>query len=120
RKIRRDKLWCSRIRPPLGGDLPAKEVYPTKFPPDSLVAPIVSVEAVLADRTSELEALIAREYGDACVVEMEGYGAVYAASQERTPSIVVRGVSDMTEKKTPGDDAVRQPIAACHAAAFGF
>jgi nucleoside phosphorylase len=118
KKVRRDNTWPSRIRAPNGGTLPPLNVYPVNFPPIGLVAPICSVEAVMADPGSDLEALIADEYGDTCVVEMEGYGAVYAASQERTPSIIVRGVSDMTTPdKLPEKDAVRQPVAACHAAA---
>ena len=74
----------------------------------------------MADPESELEALIADGYDDTCVVEMEGYGAVYAASHENVPSIVVRGVSDMTKNKSPEKDAELQPVAACHAAAFAF
>jgi len=51
---------------------------------------------------------------------MEGYAAIFAASRERKPAIVVRGVSDMTEKRDPASDKIRQPIAACHAAAFAI
>lgn len=120
KKIRRDEEWPSRIRPPRGGTLPSPSDYPTAFPPAGLVAPIASIEAVLDSDKSELEALLAQGYGDTHVVEMEGYGAVYAASAERTPSIVVRGVSDMRQKKSAGADTLLQPIAAAHAAAFGF
>ena len=120
RKVCRDKEWPLRIRDREGGILPQPDNYPTNFPPIGLVAPVASVEAVLADRESELEALIADVCGDACVVEMEGYGAVYAASQERVPSILVRGVSDMIQDKSPEKDAERQPVAARHAAAFAF
>ena len=91
-----------------------------KLTPTGIVAPIVSIEAVLDDPESELEAQIAEHYGDACVVEMEGYGAVHAASRERVPSIVVRGVSDMTQAKSWKGDAKWQPLAACNAAAFAF
>nr|WP_264569901.1 hypothetical protein [Sphingobium sp. B2D3D] len=121
KKVRRErKGWPNRIRDPLECVLPARDAYPVDYPPIGLVKPIASIEAVLDDPTSELEALIAEDYGDTYVVEMEGYGAVYAASRERTPSIVVRGVSDMTQGKSPEDDALRQPIAAAHAAAFAF
>ena len=120
RKVCRDKLWQNRIRDPLAAKLPPRDQYPIPFPPTAVVKPIVSVEAVLNNRKSELEALIAQAYSDAHIVEMEGYGAEYAASQERTPSIVVRGVSDMTSAKTAGSDEMLQPIAACHAAAFAF
>ena len=80
----------------------------------------MSTEAVSADKASELESLIAIHYGDACIVEMEGFGSLFAAARERTPAIVIRGVSDMAEFKEPETDKVRQPIAAAHAAAFAF
>lgn len=121
KKVRREKKgWPNRIRDPLDCVLPPRDAYPVDYPPVGLVKPIASIEAVLDDPKSELEALIAEDYGDTYVVEMEGYGAVYAASREQTPSIVVRGVSDMTQGKSPEDDALRQPIAAAHAAAFAF
>ncbi|KPL53233.1 hypothetical protein ABB55_14270 [Prosthecomicrobium hirschii] len=120
RKVRADEEWPTRIRPFRGASLPAPEDYPVDFPPIGLVAPIASIEAVLDSVESELEAQIAKGYGDTHVVEMEGYGAVYAATAERTPSIVIRGVSDMRQKKSAGSDKLLQPIAACHAAAFAF
>lgn len=120
RKVRADEEWPTRIRPMRGASLPAPEAYPVDFPPTGLVAPIASIEAVLDSVEAELEAQIAKGYGDTHVVEMEGYGAVYAATAERTPSIVIRGVSDMRQKKSAGKDKLLQPIAACHAAAFAF
>ena len=121
RKVSRDEEWPARILPPLKGRLPGLDVYPVTYPPRAVIAAIVSVEAVSANPASLLETHIAENYGDACVVEMEGYGAIFAANQERTPSILIRGISDMTgADKTAEDDAKRQPIAACHAAAFGF
>ncbi len=120
RKVRSDEEWPSRIVPPRGGSLPAFNDYPVAYPPVGLVAPIASIEAVLDSSKSELEALLANGHSDTHVVEMEGYGAVYAASSEQTPSIVIRGVSDMRQKKSAGSDKVLQPIAACHAAAFAF
>ena len=120
KKVRRDKIWPSRIRDPDGGKLPPRDAYPADLPPQGLVAPIASLEGPLADPESELEALLAEDFDDTCVVEMEGYGALYAASQEHIPSIVVRGVSDMTRDKSPEKDAEIQPVAACHAAAFAF
>ncbi|WP_374254129.1 hypothetical protein [Xanthobacter sp.] len=120
RKVRSDEAWPSRIIPPRNGSLPSFDAYPVDYPPTGLVAPIASIEAVLDSPKSELEALLAKAYSDTHVVEMEGYGAVYAASAEQTPSIVIRGVSDMRQKKSAGKDKLLQPIAACHAAAFAF
>ena len=70
--------------PPLKGRLPGLDVYPVTYPPRAVIAAIVSVEAVSANPASLLETHIAENYGDACVVEMEGYGAIFAANQERT------------------------------------
>ena len=116
--MRRYPAWLSRIRPPVGGTFP--EVYPVEMPPIAHVAPIASVEVVVAGRKSATEAMLARDYNDTCVVEMEGYGAVYAATSVQTPSIIIRGVSDLAMKKAAATDKTRQPVAACHAAAFGF
>ncbi len=84
------------------------------------VAPIVSTEAVLDDRHSNLEMLIASSCGDAHAVEMEGFGAQFAAHRKETPGIVVRGISDMAEGKSADADAMNQPVAARRAAAFAF
>lgn len=120
RKVRRDKAWINRIRDPADRALPERSAYPVAYPPLGHIAPAVSTESVVASKSGDLAEMIALHYGDACVVEMEGYGAIYAASQELKPAIVIRGISDMTEHKDPASDHIRQPIAACHAAAFAF
>ena len=120
RKVRRDKKWPERIKDLADRKLPPFTKYPCPFPPIAEVAPAISTEAVSASTDSELEALIATHYGDACVVEMEGYGSLFAADREDTPAIVIRGVSDMAAQKDPETDKVRQPVAAAHAAAFAF
>jgi nucleoside phosphorylase len=120
RKVRRDKKWTERITDLADRKLPALVHYPCAFPPLAEIAPAVSTEAVSANKASDLEALIASNYGDACIVEMEGYGSLFAAAREETPAIVIRGVSDMAEHKDPETDRVRQPVAAAHAAAFAF
>lgn len=120
RKVRRDKKWPERVRDLADRKLPTLDDYPCPFPPIAEVAPAISTEAVSASKVSDLEALIANHYGDACVVEMEGYGSLFAAAREDTPAIVIRGVSDMTAEKDPDTDKVRQPVAAAHAAAFAF
>jgi nucleoside phosphorylase len=119
-KVERDGEWVDRIRPALRGSLPSAEDYPKPNPPGAVIAPIVSVEAVSADATSQLEAQISKHCGDAQAVEMEGYGALFAARQESTPAIVIRGISDAREGKEPEKDAIYQPVAAAHAAAFAF
>ena len=91
---------------------PAQCDYPQPFPPAAIIAPIVSVEAVSANPDSELERLITQFYGDALAIEMEGYGAVFAANRERTPSMIIRGISDMRVGKAPELDLIHQPVAA--------
>lgn len=120
KKLRRDGEWQMRIRDLLRQKLPDASVYPQPFPPGCFVAPIISVEAVSADAESELEKQISKHYGDSLALEMEGYGALFAGSLERTPSVVVRGISDMRKDKTPELDAIYQPVAAAHASAFAF
>ena len=120
-KVCRDSQWQARIRDVADAEMGANGEASENRSPIALVAPIVSVEAVQADRASELEALIAHNNSDAHVVEMEGYGAQFAAHRSDIPSIVVRGISDLTHHdKSPGDDERRQPVAARHAAAFAF
>ncbi|MFS0738685.1 hypothetical protein ABC347_16680 [Sphingomonas sp. 1P06PA] len=120
RKVRRDKKWSERIKDLADRKLPVLAEYPCGFPPLAEVAPAISTEAVSASKVSDLEALIATHYGDACIVEMEGYGSLFAAAREDTPAIVIRGVSDMAEHKDAETDQIRQPVAAAHAAAFAF
>lgn len=120
KKVERDENWVERIKKPLKTKLPAEADYPQPFPPSAIVAPIVSTEAVSADPKSDLEKIITQHFGDALAVEMEGYGAAYAAYSERTPFIVIRGISDKRKGKKPRTDAINQPVAAAHAAAFAF
>jgi len=120
RKVRRDKKWIERIKELADRKLPLLADYPCDFPPIAEVAPAVSTEAVSASKTSDLELFIAKYYGDACIVEMEGYGSLFAAYREETPAIVIRGVSDMAEHKETEADKLLQPVAAAHAAAFAF
>ena len=119
-KIARDEIWPRRIIPSKGGSVPGEDDYPIALPPGAKVAAIASVEAVLDDPKSPLEALLKSNYGDTHVVEMEGYGAVFAAATVRTPGMIIRGVSDMTQDKLEDEDEIYQPIAATHAAAFAF
>jgi nucleoside phosphorylase len=120
RLVARAKEWPSRLRWGVEGVEQSTVGYPMPFPPIALVAPIVSVEAVSADPDSALEAIISERYQDALGLEMEGYGGAYSSWAERTPFMAIRGVSDMRGDKTLELDAVRQPVAAMHAAAFAF
>ena len=120
RAVCRKKRWRERIRGRPELKRPPLEPEATGADPIAQVAPIVSAEAVLDDRHSDLEKLIASSCGDAHAVEMEGYGAQFVAHCKETPGIVVRGISDMAEGKSADTDAMNQPIAARRAAAFAF
>ena len=119
-KVQRDRTWQSRILGDDGETQAEPYDHEIEFPPRGIVAPSVSVEAVQADRGSSLEEMIRERYGDAHVVEMEGYGAYIAAQGSGIPCIMIRGVSDETHEKREAEDAHHQPIAARHAAAFAF
>ena len=120
RKVQRDMTWQLRILGEDGETQVEPYDHHIEFPPRGIVAPSVSVEAVQADRGSPLEEQIRKGFGDAHVVEMEGYGAYFAARGSGTPWIMIRGVSDDTHEKRTEKDADYQPIAARHAAAFAF
>lgn len=120
-KVALDGEWCGRIIDPKGMKLPASDKYPCPFPPDAHVAPVASGEQVVVNEKSNIFRDVRRHFNDAYVIEMEGYGALYASQFEQLPALIVRGVSDMAGgDKTPEADIHRQPVAAAHAAAFAF
>ncbi|MEW4530929.1 hypothetical protein [Maioricimonas sp. JC845] len=87
----------------------------------AVVGPIASGEQVVAERESEVRQVLRAYYGDALVVEMEGYGFMHAARHVRASALVVRGVSDLCDQKKEARDSEGwQPRAAAHAAAFAF
>jgi energy-coupling factor transporter ATP-binding protein EcfA2 len=59
-------------------------------------------------------------YGDAVAVEMEGHGFSQAVHSTRVRGIVIRGISDLIERKSETDAGGSQVQAAAHAAAFAF
>lgn len=120
KKVARDERWHERLIPPYGGVRPNDPQYPKPFPPTAKVAPIVSVESVSADANSSLEEQITSGFQDSTALEMEGYGAMYAAFSEETPCVVIRGISDDRAGKDPTLDRIHQPIAAAHGAAFAY
>jgi nucleoside phosphorylase len=110
--------WPLRIKAPI---LLAGSEYPCPLPPAAHIAAIASGEQLVVNVDSESYRIIKQHFNDAAAVEMEGYGMMYAASyMERVPCLVVRGISDACEGKSAVSDAVRQPVAAAHAAAFAF
>ncbi len=90
-------------------------------PPRSLIGPIAAGEKVVASRKSALVQFLKDQYGDTLAVEMEGYGFLEAAHTNRgIESLVVRGISDLVDKKAKADAGGSQERAAVHASAFAF
>ena len=102
--------WLFRIKPTVPD--------PT---PRVVVGPIAAGEKVVASTQSAVWEFIRAHYNDALAVEMEGRGFLEATRANRNvEALVVRGISDLIDKKSEADAAGSQEIAARHAAAFAF
>jgi nucleoside phosphorylase len=107
----RRQEWLGRI----------KRSADTGKQPRVFVAPIAAGPAVLKSRTSVVYKFLKTAYGDALAVEMEGRGFLKAARTDDTVrALVVRGISDLINKKAATDRAGWQAIASDRAAAFAF
>lgn len=82
------------------------------------VKPIAAGEKVVASNRSATYKLINQSVSQAIAVEMEGYGFLSPVYSHHVKGIVIRGISDLLEKKEESDQAGWQPIAAANAAAF--
>lgn len=82
------------------------------------IGPIAAGSKVVAGQRSAAAQVVQQHYGDALAIEMEGYGALRAAWLRNTEAIVIRGISDLLDKKSASDKAGWQDRAAAHAAAF--
>lgn len=80
------------------------------------VAPIVAVESVQTDPTSELMEQIRKRYQDAAAVDMESHGLATGSDVHDLPMLVVRGISDFLIGKNASEDMDWQPKAAGNAA----
>jgi nucleoside phosphorylase len=108
-RVAREGHWQQRISP-----MPV-------CPPNAIVAPIAAGEKVVASKNAAVFQILKRSFSDAAAVEMEGFGALRAGyANAAVSSLVVRGISDLIEKKTEADAGGSQRIASAHAAAFAF
>lgn len=104
------KDWLTR----LGSSL--SDAKPTVF-----VAPIAAGEKVVASKQSDVFKFLQSNYGDALAVEMEGRGLLQAAhANQQVSALIIRGISDLIDKKGEADASGSQEMAARHASAFAF
>jgi Tfp pilus assembly protein PilF/nucleoside phosphorylase len=93
----------------------------TEVWPDVFVGPIASGGKVFASTESDLFKFLRSNYSAVLAVEMEGLGFLIAIrANPGVEGIILRGISDLIEKKNLPDEPERQKIASCHAAAFTF
>lgn len=94
--------------------------------PAAADAPLVHIgavaagSAVIASTKSPLYEFLRSSYGDTLAVEMESHGFLEAAHHARKDALIIRGISDLIDKKAAADKGGWQPRAAKNAAAFAF
>jgi len=110
RALRLKDDWRKRLNPALGHNAP-----------DVFVGPIAAGEKVVAATKGATAAMLRRSYGDALAVEMEGKG--FLGSVHLNPDVkasVIRGISDVLDKKAEADAGGSQDRAADSASAVAI
>jgi nucleoside phosphorylase/transcription elongation GreA/GreB family factor len=89
--------------------------------PKALIGAIVAGEKVIASKESKEYKEIKDTYGDALAVEMEGLGFMQVAADHRDiDALLIRGISDLIEKKSESDASGSQENAVKNASAFAI
>lgn len=89
--------------------------------PSAFVGPLAAGESVIASKSSEIYNLILKTYGDSIAIAMEDFGFLRAAyANPDVQALVIRGISDLIDKKSEADSKGWQDKAARRASAFAF
>lgn len=62
--------------------------------------PIASGEKLIGSTKSDVAKLLVGTYGDALAIEMEGFGFFAALESTTIPAVLIRGISDLLDKKS--------------------
>lgn len=112
-KVARETKWLHRIQTVKNRASNAK--------PRAFIGPIAAGEKLITSTKSSLYQFLKDNFSDALAGEMEGFGffrAIHANHQVQ--AMLIRGISDLIDKKSEADASGSQEDASRHAAAFAF